>query len=80
MEEDQNITKKKGEDRFSDLMFGSRRDNDPDEEPEMKRENQPSIDYGELMIHFDSLMESAKNLKPLFQKVIPFVEQIWKKK
>jgi hypothetical protein len=80
MEEDQNSTKKKAEDRFTDLMFGSRRDNDPDEETEMKRENQPSIDYGELMIHFDSLMESAKNLKPLFQKVIPFVEQIWKKK
>jgi hypothetical protein len=79
MDEEKMETAQNSEDRFSQFMFGTRRETE-NEPSEIETGTQPSINYEEIMIHFDTLMESAKNLKPLFQKVYPFVEQIWKKK
>jgi hypothetical protein len=70
------------EDRFTSLMFGSRRDSDgqrSQQRPEPKQ-NQSAIDYEELMVNIDTLLDSARGLKPLFSKVYPFIEQLWKKK
>jgi hypothetical protein len=80
MEEEKMETNQSSEDHFSQFMFGTKRKADQSEPSEFETGTQPSINYEELMIHIDTLMESAKNLKPLFQKVYPFVEQIWKKK
>jgi hypothetical protein len=69
------------EDRFTDFMFGQRRGHHQRIEPQQEiNPNQNYIDYEQLMFHIDSLIESTKNLKPLFQKFQPYVEQIWKKK
>ncbi|MFJ7729367.1 hypothetical protein ACIQXV_25005 [Neobacillus sp. NPDC097160] len=70
------------QDRFTNLMFGPRREphqnhHQPHQEP---IQNQSTIDYGELMMNIDNLMESVRGLKPLFLKVYPFIEQFWKKK
>jgi len=70
------------QDRFTRLMFGPRREphhNHPHHHQESTH-NQSTIDYGELMMNIDTLMESVRGLKPLFQKVYPFIEQFWKKK
>jgi hypothetical protein len=70
------------EDRFTSLMFGPRRDSDgrrSHQHPEPKQ-NQSAIDYEELMVNIDTLLDSARGLKPLFSKVYPFIEQLWKKK
>jgi hypothetical protein len=80
MEKDQNNNELSREDRLTNFMFGTRRDLDQSEQPEVSESNQPTIDYDELMIHIDTLMESAKNLKPLFQKVYPLIGKIWQKK
>jgi hypothetical protein len=79
MEEKQEETRP-SVDPFTDFMFGpgrgiESRDTEPRENP-----NQHYIDYGELMVNIDILMESVKNLRPLFNKVYPFFQQIWKKK
>jgi hypothetical protein len=66
------------EDRLTEFMFGSR--STSNDQPEKNSEPQSYIDYEQMFVHIDDLMESARNLKPLFQKVFPFVEQIWKKK
>ncbi|WP_160724683.1 hypothetical protein [Bacillus sp. USDA818B3_A] len=70
------------EDRFTSLMFGPRRDQDEKrshhrEEP---KHSSSTIDYEELMINIDNLVESFRGLKPLFSKVMPYVQQFWKKK
>ncbi|MDR7000815.1 hypothetical protein [Neobacillus niacini] len=65
---------------FDQFMFGTgQRGQEPFQPPET---NYPPnyIDYGELIVHLDTLVESARNLKPLFEKVYPFIEQFWKKK
>jgi hypothetical protein len=80
MDEDQKSNEQSREDRLTNFMFGTRRNADQDELPGISSSNQPTIDYEELMIHIDTLMESAKNLKPMFQKVYPFIEKIWQKK
>lgn len=66
------------EDHFSRFMFGSRRYSK--EEKIAPEPVQPAIDYGELMIHIDALVESAQNLKPLVQHLYPKVLQFLKKK
>ncbi|MFK9094645.1 hypothetical protein [Bacillus salipaludis] len=70
------------QDRFTNFMFGPLREqhqnhHQPHQEP---IQNQSTIDYGELMMNIDNLMESVRGLKPLFLKVYPFIEQFWKKK
>jgi hypothetical protein len=78
MEEDNK--KQDDRDRFTRLMFGSGGGNEKKVTQPTTDPSQASIDFDELMVNIDSLVESAKNLKPLFQKVYPLVEQIWKKK
>jgi hypothetical protein len=68
-------------DRFTDFMFGPRRREQPLSPESHEPANGPSyIDYEQLMVSFDLLMESIQNLKPLFSNFKPFVQQIWKKK
>jgi hypothetical protein len=77
MEEDEKRENHFSEDPFTRMMFGSRAMN-----PNI--ENQPdqssSIDYEELMANIDSLVDSARSLKPFFQKFYPMIEHLWKKK
>lgn len=56
------------------MMFGSR-SSGPEKEPQQSS----SIDYDDLMTNIDNLVESAKSLKPLFHKIYPIIEQLWKK-
>lgn len=76
MEEEQRTPH--SEDRLTQFMFGSR--STSNDQLERDSELQSNIDYEQMFVHIDDLMESARNLKPLFKKVFPFVEQIWKKK
>jgi hypothetical protein len=78
--EEQNSNEFSREERLNNFMFGTRRDIDQSEHTEVSESNQSTIDYEQLMIHIDTLMESAKSLKPLFQKVYPFIGKIWQKK
>ena len=73
MEEDKKRDSKVTEDPFSRMMFGSK------SKVEETQDQQPSLDFEELMVNIDSLIESAQNLKPLFHKVFPIIEQLWKK-
>jgi len=66
------------QDRFTSLMFGPRREPHSQHHQEPVH-NQSTIDYEELMVNIDNLMKSVRGLKPLFQKVYPFIEQFWKK-
>jgi len=69
------------EDRFNSLMFGPRSDNNgqrPQHHSAPKQDS--SIDYEALMTNIDTLVDSVRGLKPLFNKVYPFIEQLWKKK
>lgn len=74
------------EDPFTALMFGHGRGRQGQgtvqHDPlfQHRQYQPPNIDYTEIMGHVDTLMESARGLKPLFQKIYPFVEQLWKKK
>jgi hypothetical protein len=80
-QEEQNHQDARHEDRFTDFMFGQRRGHPQKNEPKHElNTHQNNIDYEQLFVHFDTLMESTRNLKPLFLKFYPFVERIWKKK
>ncbi|MFZ7944580.1 MULTISPECIES: hypothetical protein [Bacillaceae] len=72
------------QDRFTSFMFGHRREHNPHHQTNHHRQehthNQSTINYEELMMNIDTLMESVRGLKPLFHKIYPFVEQLWKKK
>ncbi len=72
-QEDHPETRQQEEDYFTRFMFGPRKI------PE-KRDQQPGIDYEELMYNIDTLVESARQLKPLFQQVYPKVLQLFQKK
>ncbi|WP_043933063.1 hypothetical protein [Bacillus sp. EB01] len=80
---DEKLTEK--EDRFSKMMFGARRN----PEPEKGQENplfeilngthsKNSIDYALLLDVIDKLADSAEKLKPVISKVYPQIQQIWK--
>ncbi|MDQ0198172.1 hypothetical protein [Neobacillus ginsengisoli] len=79
MEENHRLNEQDGRDRFNRLMFGSKRDNEKTATQPTANPSQPSIDFEELMINIDSLIDSASNLKPLFKKAYPLVEQLLKK-
>ena len=68
------------QDRFTSFMFGSRRRNQPHQQHQEPVQNQSTINYEELMMNIDALYESVQGLKPLFNKIYPFIEQFWKKK
>ncbi|MFF2446183.1 hypothetical protein ACFVSW_03695 [Neobacillus sp. NPDC058068] len=67
-------------DPFTALMFGRRRGHPHHVQNQEQVNNQTNINYEELMMHIDTLWESVQELKPLFQQVYPFIQQIWKKK
>lgn len=69
-------------DRFTSLMFGPRRDSDGQRSQQHlePKQNQSAIDYEALMMNIDTLLDSVRGMKPLFSKVYPFIEQLWKKK
>ncbi len=76
MNEDSKKDTTKTEDHFSRVMFGSSRQS---EEIQHQPLNSPTLDYNELMVNIDTLMESVRNLKPLFQNFLPVIKQFWKK-
>lgn len=61
-------------DPFSAFMFGAPR------KMIQQEQSQQSFNYGELMVNIDTLVESARNLKPLVQQVYPMFTQFMKKK
>lgn len=70
-------------DQFSEFMFGAgrgRKQNAELEQARFQQQNQTYIDYEQLMVSIDTLVESARNLKPLVQRFFPFLEKFWKKK
>jgi hypothetical protein len=67
------------EDPFSRFMFGPGRRIEELPPQRMENGSQSSIDFEELMVNFDRLTESVQNLKPLFRKFLPLMEQFWKK-
>ncbi|EIJ81863.1 hypothetical protein PB1_02950 [Bacillus methanolicus PB1] len=68
------------DDPFTRFMFGPRR-----RPSERKTQNNHSkntvdqIDYMLLMENIDMLLDSAKQLKPLLNKITPFINQFIKK-
>jgi hypothetical protein len=66
------------EDPFSRMMFGSRA-NVTENVNQNDHQQNSSIDFDELMTNIDNLVESARGLKPLFHKIYPIIEQLWKK-
>lgn len=65
------------EDHFSRFMFGGRRQSSGES---IQQPVEPLIDYEELVVNIDTLVESARNLKPLFKRVYPAVSQFFFKK
>jgi hypothetical protein len=89
-EEQEYLTEEKAEeqwnqDPFTTLMFGPQGTGRPifpyhgDSQQQFSPQQQ-GINYEELMENIDKLIDSTKGLKPLFQQIYPFIEQLWKKK
>lgn len=76
MENEDNKSRHAAEDPFTTMMFGRRNSVNTENENEQQSY---TINYEELMVNIDKLVESAQNLKPLFHKVYPMIEQLWKK-
>ncbi|MGJ7910325.1 hypothetical protein [Neobacillus sp. LXY-1] len=74
------------QDPFTALMFGSpttiRQTGtySPNQQQETIKDSHNYIDLDELMVHIDTLYSSYQELKPIFQKIYPFIEQFLKKK
>lgn len=79
-QEEWNLESPSHEDMWTNFMFGSGPRHPPNIHQHERQTNQSYINYEELMANIDTLMVSVQNLKPLFQKVYPYIEQIWKKK
>lgn len=80
MEENHNGNRLSSQDRFSRFMFGSRDEGDQIENQPEEEGPQPSLDYEEMWNHIDTLITSTKGLKPLFKRVYPYIERLWKDK
>lgn len=74
MEDNENKENHSSEDPVDMMMFGSR-----SREKENVIQQESAIDFNELMVNIDKLVESTKNLKPLFHKFYPIIQQWWKK-
>ncbi|MEO2077537.1 MAG: hypothetical protein ABGX20_19550 [Bacillus sp. (in: firmicutes)] len=72
-------TEERKTDRFTSLMFGHDKQHPDHNHQQNPSQQQATIDYVELMENIDTLMESIKGFKPLFKKVSPFIDQLWKK-
>jgi hypothetical protein len=79
MEEDKRGKEHK-DDPFNRLMFGPRREENRTLHQESPEREKSSHNFDGLLENFGSLMDSAQNLKPLFNKVYPLVERFLKKK
>ncbi|MDP4085122.1 MAG: hypothetical protein Q8934_10985 [Bacillota bacterium] len=80
MGKDHHENKESAEDRFNRFMFGS--GGKPPVHPENEQDErgpQDYYDYEEIMYNIDTLIESAKGLKPLYNKVYPYIQQFFKK-
>ncbi|MEH7335844.1 hypothetical protein V7161_24780 [Neobacillus drentensis] len=81
-----NIEDEKHQDRFTSLMFGSRRPHHErtplfgNRHSQNSQQNHSDIDYEQLMLSIDAIWESVQDLKPIFQKFYPFIQKFWKKK
>ena len=86
-EPDKDHQRKGGFESFDAIMFG-RNQKDDQHEKDHKHEAQkaeekyhgPDLDWGLIMGHVDTIMDSAKQLKPMFKKLRPFTEQFLKQK
>ncbi|MBL4952383.1 hypothetical protein RCG24_09730 [Neobacillus sp. OS1-32] len=73
-------------DPFTTLMFGPKRAEQlsrqfPAQQPiDLPPTKQNDIDLEALIVNIDTLIESVRGLKPLFQQVYPHIEKFWKKK
>ncbi|KAB2337205.1 hypothetical protein F7731_06170 [Cytobacillus depressus] len=82
----ENLNERYHRNRFDDLMFGER----PHHSSRGRTSDIPladhlnhiinNIDFMELMDNIDTLVSSAKQLKPLYSKVTPFFTQFLNKK
>jgi hypothetical protein len=79
-QEKSNLENPSHEDVWTSFMFGSGPRHPTNIQQNEPPANRSYIDYEELMGNIDTLVVSVRNLKPLFQKVYPYIEQIWKKK
>lgn len=80
MEEQSNKNEKSTVDPFSRFMFGPGREVTNTIRSGTRRpESQETVDFDELLMNFEALMDSASKLKPFFRKIYPVVEQFWKK-
>lgn len=82
-EDDHSFEKRSAEENpFDRLMFGPSRSKKP-QSPEPKQEDESNIlnqvNLEEIMGHIDALMGSAKELKPMFNKIRPLIDQFLKK-
>lgn len=80
-EEKESVSKRKDD----DWILGSKSSPPPkSEKPSFLNgslgEYLQNVDYMEIMHHFDTLMNSANELKPLFKKVRPVLESFLNKK
>ena len=66
---------------FDRLMFGPRERNQSTVENEQEKDNTilDQINAEEVMSYIDTLMGTAQQLKPMFSKIRPFVDQFLKK-
>ena len=74
------------EDPFAHFLFGSKNRSEAESEeeifevPEESLETTSNLDLDEIIIHVDTLLESAHKLKPLFSTIQPFIEKFMNKK
>lgn len=71
------------EDPFAHFLFGSKKRNEEKsipEVPEESTEKNTNLNLDEIIIHVDTLMESAHKLKPLFSTIQPLFEKFINKK
>ncbi|KKK36953.1 hypothetical protein WQ57_16345 [Mesobacillus campisalis] len=70
---------------FDRIMFGpGRTEGRQQEDPSIfgdvnQGHSQNQINLEEIMVHIDTLVDSARQLKPMFSKIRPFFDQFLKK-
>ncbi|WP_053361881.1 hypothetical protein [Bacillus sp. FJAT-27251] len=70
---------------FDRIMFGpgrteERKTKDPSISGDVNLgQSQNQINLEEIMVHIDTLVDSARQLKPMFSKIRPFFDQFLKK-
>ncbi|WP_419888710.1 hypothetical protein ACN6MT_26450 [Neobacillus niacini] len=67
------------DDRFSRMMFGKQKESVRGNHGSPQF-NPSSLDIESIIENISKLRDSSQNLKPLFQKVYPFVQGFLKKK